>query len=565
MFLNNIKNFSNIFKKLVYALILFALFFFINTTVYAVSITFNSHGGSDVSNITRDIDEELGNLDSPTREGYIFDGWYKESSYTNKVSARTIVKGAMELHAKWVINNFPYVYGPYNEEFTCTGSNYIDTDVPLYTNTNWQKDYEIGFTITEYDPDIQTRQAVFVNAKSENKNNKWPGIVFRRFDATDTLELTQSINMGLKEQAFIENYTLPLKIKILRIDKKIYYEFADGERTLFQDMSDFNQQFSVDTYFCAGDNGSGGTQRYLKGKITDYYIKMGTYEDEMTHTVTYADGTVEVVNHNEIVNLGTNNEDKSSEEAEVTFILHNGEQDVIDYTQKTYTRNGFKSGNIHYDDESTVVVTNDITIQYDYTEEIIGVVFPSDPERQYYVFDGWWTQEDGGTQVNEYSNIEDLELHAHWILDITDDLESNTYEVEVSGNDRIVIGFEESTTIGDFKTAMANPNEFIKVYDSNNNELTNNEIVKTGLIVKLIIDGTVYDEATIVVRGDIDGDGIVNISDLMTVKNHLQNIEQINDNIKYNAANVEQDNAIRTSDFDMLNDYLKELLVSLNN
>ena len=105
-----------------------------------------------VGNVNDSIDidngDELGELPIPTRAGYTFDGWYLDTTYKYKVSSKTIVEGPMDLDAKWITINFPYVYDRHTEEFTCDGSNYIDTGVKLYNNDNWQKDYEIGLTIS---------------------------------------------------------------------------------------------------------------------------------------------------------------------------------------------------------------------------------------------------------------------------------------------------------------------------------------------------------------------------------------------------------------------------------
>ncbi len=53
----------------------------------------------------------------------------------------------------------------------------------------------------------------------------------------------------------------------------------------------------------------------------------------------------------------------------------------------------------------------------------------------------------------------------------------------------------------------------INIYDNEGNLLTDEDIVKTGLIIKLEYNEKVYDEAIMVVRGDVDGDGVVNVTD----------------------------------------------------
>lgn len=554
------KNNLNILIKLVFILVLFVVGI---TSVNAETISFNSHGGSDVNSETRDIGDELDPLPTPTRSGYTFDGWYKDSNYKYKVSNMTIVDGPMELHAKWINIPFPYVYGPYYDEFICTGSNYINTNVALYDNTNWKKDYEIGFTITEYNPTQNTKQAVFMNEKLENSSMKWPGIVFRRFNTENKLEITQSINTGLRESHELENYSIPLKVTIKRINKIVYYSLDDGEDIYLQDMTDFNQQFSVSTYFCAGDNGSGGTQRFLKGTIDDYYIKMGTYEERVDYSVTFPDGTVEVHEKNSEIDLGTNSSSKASEPIEVTFNPHNGESNIISYGYKDYSHNGFKIGDTHYDDGSNLFVEDNTVIEYDYDKTVRPVTFPNDPELDYYIFDGWYTAATGGTKVTEYLGDEDIELHAQYIPGFDDELESVLYVVADKGNTKVVSNIEQGTLISEFKDNMDNPDEYIRVYDSNDNEVSDNSIVKTGLTIKLIVGNNTYDEATMIVEGDINEDGFVNIIDRSLLNDHIQRVSDITGHNFY-AADVVKDNTLSLLDKYEMADYILEIINSFN-
>ena len=187
--------------------------------------------------------------------------------------------------------------------------------------------------------------------------------------------------------------------------------------------------------------------------------------------------------------------------------------------------------------------------------------FPADPVKDYYRFDGWY--DENNVQYTSYDGDSDLTLYAHWTLDVSDELESNTYSVETVGNDKIVVGSEPGVIVGTYKSNMSNPTAFIKIYESNS-ELSNNIVIKTGLTIKLVAEGTIYDTATIVVRGDIDGDGYSNITDSLAIKDHLVGTTLINDNIRFVAANVEQDMAIRESDREIINNYIREDINSLN-
>lgn len=165
------------------------------------------------------------------------------------------------------------------------GRQYIDTGVSLYSEDNWQKDYEIGFTIDDYVPNQQVNQAVFVNAKNEVESLGFPGLVFRRDAATNNLEITQTIG-GDKVIQKITNYSMPLDVKIFKIDNVIYYNINGGELTRLQDMSNFNQQFDVTTWFGAAPAEEGGAMRVLNATLSNMYIKSGKYTPQ-TYTITF--------------------------------------------------------------------------------------------------------------------------------------------------------------------------------------------------------------------------------------------------------------------------------------
>ena len=782
-----------------------------DTTVYSIwtkeeiNITFVENGGSDVDDMTIGYDTPIGDLPTTSKEnervtennndviiGYIFDGWYRDPEFTSKVSSTTTFTDDATLYAKWVEDRFPYVYPYHEENFVCTGSNYIDTGVKLYTNTNndYLKDFEVGFTIESYNPSGQVKQATFFNAKWENTAEQWPGVAFRRKDATNNLELSSSVKKVRVAQE-VADYTLPLEVRIYRIDNVIYLSTDGGvTKTQVQDTTGFSQFFDVNSYFCAGDNGNGGIQRYVKGTISNYYIKLGDYQgtvdDVTTHTVTYPDNSVETYGHNSIIELDANESTKADElGATVTFDYNDGvTPSEIRYSTKTFTPNGFiVNDDTHYDDNSTLVVDEDKVITYDYDSENTEIEFPSDPVREYYTFDGWYTEggdkveyydgseditlyahytretidiiypdetitvnkgdeyelrsndiakaddnaatvtfkyhddetedlvryvkyhytangwsidgtayannatitpvtntivtpaytsetievefpsdpgrenytfggwyteESGGDKVESYNGESDITLHAHWnmtlptdfdidvnditimvgethqievtftpdgtedtvtytgfdgekisIVDglvtalakgettitvglenvpdktkeitvtiISDRLESDVYDVREedidAGKDRVIVGAEPLITIGEFKDNLLNPKELVKIYDSEGNELDDDEDIRTGLVIKLEYNGIVADEAILVLRGDVDGDGVVNLVDYMAVINHYVESAEITEYPFFLAADVDEDETINMADAMKILNYYTENIDTLN-
>ena len=488
-----------------------------DTTVYGIwtpediTITFNTHGGEAVSSITVPYNTPIGDvLPTTTKEnerrtigddnviiGYILDGWYKEDTYENKVSSQSKFTENITLHANWIEDEFPYVYPYHEDNFVCTGSNYIDTGVMLYTdqNNDYLKDYEVGFTIRQYNPSEQEKQAVFFNAKWENEANGYPGLVFRRYTTTNNLEITQRINR-VNASKQLNNWTLPYEVKIYRIDNKIYYSVDGGQtKTLLQSTDGFNQFIDTHAFFCAGDNGSGGAQRNLKGTISDYYIKLGDYPGTVsadeTHTVTYPDGTIETYLHNEIVDLSSNESTKASENlGTVTFKYHNGDTDTTSTVVKNYLANGFMINGTHYDDEATLVVNEDKVITDSFDEEIVEAEFPEDPVKEHYTFTGWFDQETGGNEYTEYNGEEDIVLHAQYtqntVTITTPDgpievPEGEDYELPTNDEDK------DTENVGTVTFKLHNEQDDIVRY-----------VTKTYTKNGWLINGTHYDDEAII-------------------------------------------------------------------
>jgi hypothetical protein len=121
-----------------------------------------------------------------------------------------------------------------------------------------------------------------------------------------------------------------------------------------------------------------------------------------------------------------------------------------------------------------------------------------------------------------------------------------------------VIGILPETTLGDFKDELDNPNEYLHIFERTGvTEITDNAaFVGTGMIVKLIIGGTVHDELTIIVRGDLDGDGIVNVTDIGKLDSYLLgNFSLQGPQILAAKVNL-SDSSINVSDASKLDSYL---------
>ena len=142
-------------------------------------------------------------------------------------------------------------------------------------------------------------------------------------------------------------------------------------------------------------------------------------------------------------------------------------------------------------------------------------------------------------------------------------INSETYKI-VREEDKYIIGIEEGTTISEFISNIENDSSTLKIYNKDLvEELDYTSVVKTGQIIKLIINGKEYDELLLIVRGDINGDGEVNVTDKTIIKNHILSKEEITDYRKY-AVDVVEDNEINVSDNTKLGNYVLGKITTLN-
>ena len=252
------------------------------------NITFNSLGGSHIPTEARYDGQEIGQLPTPIREGFTFDGWYVDlDDESTKVTEETLITSNITLYAKWIeiTDKLEYVFlmpgtcvfngtsgnissntndcistiNPTNTEinYATLSKQYIDTGVALYTEENKGKDYEIGFTIDSYVSSDNIKQATLMNTKYESSNDKYPGIVFRRKDQLIDIFDISSRKTSAANENISPTYTAGQQIKIYRIfnpdtnTQEIYYSINNEEKIFINDLSSFNPTFNLNVWFGA--------------------------------------------------------------------------------------------------------------------------------------------------------------------------------------------------------------------------------------------------------------------------------------------------------------------------
>ncbi|NCC87852.1 MAG: hypothetical protein EOM05_08290, partial [Clostridia bacterium] len=133
---------------------------------------------------------------------------------------------------------------------------------------------------------------------------------------------------------------------------------------------------------------------------------------------------------------------------------------------------------------------------------------------------------------------------------------SSTYEVS-SGYINVVV---ENTSVATLKSKI-NGSTYIKIFDASGNEITDSGInIGTGMVIKLVDGTTDVDTATVVVRGDVNGDGRFSVLDIANVKMCILN-KQTFTGAYLQAANYNNDTENKISVIDyaqMKTEYLNK-------
>lgn len=137
-------------------------------------------------------------------------------------------------------------------------------------------------------------------------------------------------------------------------------------------------------------------------------------------------------------------------------------------------------------------------------------------------------------------------------------------ETETRAISDYVMGSEPQTTIDDYLKAYNNDRGLLHVFDQAGNEIVDlSQLVATKMSIKLIYNNVVYDELIIVVKGDLNGDGIVDLIDDSLLFNKVLYDEELEDIILV-AADINEDNKVDLLDSSSLYNYVLGILESLN-
>lgn len=105
-------------------------------------------------------------------------------------------------------------------------------------------------------------------------------------------------------------------------------------------------------------------------------------------------------------------------------------------------------------------------------------------------------------------------------LTISEVITSDTYGHTIK--DTYIMTVVEDTTGSQMKDQLDNPNEYLEIWTADESaQVADGDKLATGMIVKLMIDGTEKDRKFIVIRGDVTGEGVIDLYDATVILNHV--------------------------------------------
>ncbi len=136
---------------------------------------------------------------------------------------------------------------------------------------------------------------------------------------------------------------------------------------------------------------------------------------------------------------------------------------------------------------------------------------------------------------------------------IQPNIESDTYYI--FRENEYITRMELGTTVATFISNLKNDPTQIHVYNKDGMELTESDVLSSYYVVKLELNGKTYDELTLIIKGDINGDGKISVVDMSDINSYLLGLSTF-DLFKKAAADLNMDDKISVVDFSNLNSFL---------
>lgn len=155
-------------------------------------------------------------------------------------------------------------------EIAFNGKTSINTGLKLFSQENKSRNFEISFNIEQLDSNIDRN--TIVNSMDES-GSPWPGFVFRYLNNNGFMfKVNKSSASSDRKEEKIYDINNIKKVKIRRLNQKLYYQINDLQEKECIDFSGMSYTFDIPLRFGASQNGS-NMQRYFKGTLSNISAK----------------------------------------------------------------------------------------------------------------------------------------------------------------------------------------------------------------------------------------------------------------------------------------------------
>ena len=357
-------------------------------TANKYTITFNA-GQGNTSTPTKEVTygQKYGELPTPTRDGYIFDGWY--DSNNNKIESTTIVDITENktLTAQWQIMKSTLTIDPNGG--TWEGSKDIQNFTQDYATTKTisvPTQAPDGYTVVF---DGNTGNCSTTKIIQTTTFSKW-----LKSNGTDLEGDTYTFGTEretLTAQYIGNNIVLPTPTKTGAKFKGWYTSATEGTK--------------------AGDAG----KNYLPNENITLYAQW----DEAEYTLTINPNGGELNGSSQLQTIkGVYNSTKeigtpiAPESYTITLNNNDGTENTSTLKQTQSFEKWTSANGIEINGTSYTFAPSDDTITASYTRNQVEL---TDLSRSGYTFEGWYTSANGGEKITSpYMPQQDITLYAHW-------------------------------------------------------------------------------------------------------------------------------------------------------
>lgn len=170
-------------------------------------IKFDSCGGSSVEDSSVRAGSVLNEPEKPTKEGYIFDGWYTDRDHTTKYDFSKKVSSSFTLYAKWKEENKINEDNSENDKWVDPFTDVKETDwfynSVKYVNMNG---YFNGVSDTEFAPQMEMSRAMMVTILYRAEQEPVNGTSIS-YDDVEKNSYYENAVIWAKENGIVNGYT----------------------------------------------------------------------------------------------------------------------------------------------------------------------------------------------------------------------------------------------------------------------------------------------------------------------------------------------------------------------